>query len=123
MKASIGPLLVRLDPAERDPLQVQLYTSIRGAILDGVLTPGAKLPSSRELATDLGVSRTTAVLAFDRLAAEGYIEARAGSGTFVTLELPAARVSNRHARARRVSAATVVTDHHPAATDADGGIA
>jgi GntR family transcriptional regulator/MocR family aminotransferase len=88
MKASIGPLLVRLDPAERDPLQVQLYTSIRGAILDGVLTPGAKLPSSRELATDLGVSRTTAVLAFDRLAAEGYIEARAGSGTFVTLELP-----------------------------------
>ena len=86
MTTSLGPLFVELDPAAHDPLQMQLYASIKRAILDGVLAPGAKLPSSRELAADLDVSRTTAMLAFDRLAAEGYIAARSGSGTFVTAQ-------------------------------------
>ena len=87
MTTSLGPLFVELDPAARDSLQVQLYASIKRAILDGVLAPGAKLPSSRELAADLDVSRMTVMLAFDRLAAEGYIAARRGSGTFVTPQL------------------------------------
>lgn len=94
-------LFVRIDPRSREPLQAQVYASIRRAILDGVLRPGARLPSSRALADDLGISRTTTVLAFDQLAAEGYLTAKSGSGTFVTIELPddrpRARVASRGA--------------------------
>jgi GntR family transcriptional regulator/MocR family aminotransferase len=83
-----GSLFVRIDPRASEPLQTQVYASIRRAILDGVVAAGSRLPSSRALAADLGISRMTAVLVFDQLAAEGYITARAGSGTFVTRELP-----------------------------------
>lgn len=81
-------MFIRVDPRQRAPLQLQIYESVRTAILGGVLTPGARLPSSRELADDLGVSRLTAVLAFEQLAAEGYITPRIGAGTFVNRELP-----------------------------------
>jgi GntR family transcriptional regulator/MocR family aminotransferase len=85
-------MFIRLDPRQREPLQLQIYQSVRRAILDGVLTPGARLPSSREIADDLGVSRLTAVVAFEHLAAEGYITSRVGAGTFVNRELPDARI-------------------------------
>src|SRR5687767_14034052 len=87
-QSAAGYLLVRLDPRSREPLQAQLYASIRRAILDGIVVPGTRLPSSRALAADLGISRTTVLLAFDQLAAEGYLTARSGAGTFVTRELP-----------------------------------
>jgi GntR family transcriptional regulator / MocR family aminotransferase len=81
-------LLIRLDPRARGTLQQQIYDGIRRAILEGIAAPGAKLRSSRELATDLNVSRTTTLLAYDQLIAEGYLSARRGSGTFVSHELP-----------------------------------
>jgi GntR family transcriptional regulator/MocR family aminotransferase len=81
-------LLIRIDPSARGELQRQIYTGIRRAILDGVVRPGTRLPSSRGLAADLGVSRTTSLLALEQLAAEGYLTARPGSGTFVAQELP-----------------------------------
>ena len=81
-------MFIRVDPRQRESLQLQIYESVRKAILGGVLTPGARLPSSREIADDLGVSRMTAVLAFDQLAAEGYVTSRIGAGTFVNRELP-----------------------------------
>src|SRR5687768_9326664 len=81
-------MFIRVDPRQRQPLQLQIYESVRRAILDGVVAPGARLPSSRELADDLGVSRLTAVLAFEQLAAEGYITSRVGAGTYVNRELP-----------------------------------
>lgn len=81
-------MFIRVDPQQREPLQLQIYESVRRAILGGVLTPGARLPSSRVLADDLGVSRLTAVLAFEQLAAEGYITSRVGAGTFVNREIP-----------------------------------
>jgi GntR family transcriptional regulator / MocR family aminotransferase len=81
-------MFIRVDPRQREPLQLQIYESVRKAILGGVLTPGDRLPSSRELADDLGVSRLTAVLAFEQLAAEGYITSRVGAGTYVNRELP-----------------------------------
>ncbi|MCM2254907.1 MAG: PLP-dependent aminotransferase family protein [Vicinamibacteria bacterium] len=81
-------LLIRLDPGERGGLQRQIYAGVRRAILDGVLPPGTRVPSSRELAADLRVSRTTSLLALEQLVAEGYLAARAGSGTFVAHELP-----------------------------------
>ncbi len=85
-------LLIPLDPAQPDPLQHQIYDGVRRAILDGAIVPGTRLPSSRALAVDLAVSRTTTVLAYDQLIAEGYVETRHGSGTFVARELPDERV-------------------------------
>jgi GntR family transcriptional regulator/MocR family aminotransferase len=81
-------LLIRIDPRVRGALQQQIYAPIRHAILQGVLAPGTRVPSSRELADDLGVSRTTALLALEQLLAEGYLATRRGSGTFVANERP-----------------------------------
>jgi GntR family transcriptional regulator/MocR family aminotransferase len=81
-------MLIQLDPQRREPLQLQIYESVRRAILSGVIAPGERLPSSRALADDLGVARLTAVLAFEQLAAEGYIRSRIGAGTFVSGEFP-----------------------------------
>ena len=86
-RASAAPLIT-IDPASREALQQQIYRGLRRAILDGVLTPGTRLLSSRALAAELAVSRTTTLLAFDQLLAEGYVSARHGSGTFVARELP-----------------------------------
>ena len=61
-----------------------LYESLRRAILEGRLPAGERLPSTRELASDLTLSRNTVVTAFDQLIAEGYIVTLTGSGTFVT---------------------------------------
>jgi GntR family transcriptional regulator/MocR family aminotransferase len=86
-------LLIALDPSGGETLQNQIYSAVRRAILDGALPPGARLPSSRALAEDLAVSRTTTLLAFEQLMAEGYLQASHGSGTFVSRELPDDRVA------------------------------
>jgi GntR family transcriptional regulator/MocR family aminotransferase len=79
---------IRLDARANGTLQTQIYAAIRRAILDGDLAPGTRLQSSRAIASDLGVSRTTTLLAFEQLTAEGYLTARRGSGTYVARELP-----------------------------------
>jgi GntR family transcriptional regulator/MocR family aminotransferase len=70
------------------PRQRWLYDEIRAAILVGRLTPGARLPTTRDLAARLGVSRGTALAVFAQLAAEGYITGAVGRGSFVASELP-----------------------------------
>src|SRR5262249_32024135 len=60
-----------------------LYEAVRRAIFSQQLIPGARLPSTRELARDLGLSRNTVLSTFEALLPEGYIVARTGSGTFV----------------------------------------
>ncbi|MBV9482625.1 MAG: PLP-dependent aminotransferase family protein [Acidobacteria bacterium] len=65
------------------PLFRQVYLGLREAILSGVLQSGEKLPSTRDLAEQLGISRTVVLLAYDQLLAEGFVEGRSGSGTFV----------------------------------------
>ena len=67
----------------RRDLAGEIYRSVRGAILDGRVRRGERLPATRELAAQLGVSRTTVAAAYDRLVSEGYATARVGSGTFV----------------------------------------
>lgn len=66
-----------------EPLFRQLYLGLRAAILTGRLHAGERLPSSRDLAEQFHVSRTVVVLAYDQLLAEGYVEGRRGSGTYV----------------------------------------
>ena len=81
-------LIIRLDPESGEGLQRQVYAALRSEILGGALEPGSRVPSSRALADDLRVSRTTTVLAYKQLIAEGYLETQSGSGTFVAEELP-----------------------------------
>ena len=61
-----------------------MYDQIRTAIVAGRVQPGQRLPSTRELAGRLAVSRTTVGVAFDRLLAEGFVHGRVGAGTFVS---------------------------------------
>jgi GntR family transcriptional regulator/MocR family aminotransferase len=61
----------------------QLYTQIRDLIISGRLVPGVRMPSSRELSVDLGVSRNTIVSTYDQLTAEGFLRSNVGVGTFV----------------------------------------
>jgi GntR family transcriptional regulator / MocR family aminotransferase len=70
------------------PLFRQLYLQLRAAILSRRLRPGTKLPSTRELASQLGISRSAVVAAYEQLLAEGYTRGRHGSGTYITPDLP-----------------------------------
>jgi GntR family transcriptional regulator / MocR family aminotransferase len=80
--------LVALDAESRTPLYRQLYDSLRRAILSGQLAPGTRLQSTREMASELKVSRNTVVNAYEQLLAEGYLEGQVGSGTYVSRALP-----------------------------------
>ncbi len=70
------------------PLQLQIYSAIRQSIVEGRVASDCRLPSTRALAAELGVSRTTTLLALEQLRAEGYVVARRGSGMFIARELP-----------------------------------
>ena len=76
-------LAIGVDPRAGMSLQRQVVEQIRGLILDGRLAPGTRMPASRVLADDLGVSRNTVLGAFSRLVAEGLLETREPVGTFV----------------------------------------
>ena len=74
---------IMLDQNAPAPLYRQLYERLRASILSGQLEAGIRLPSTRILASSLGVSRTTTALAYELLLLEGYIESRVGDGTRV----------------------------------------
>ena len=67
LRRAMAPLPLELDRAGRTPLAVQIYGAIREAIVTGRLVPGSKLPSWRDLATQLGISRGTVRVAYERL--------------------------------------------------------
>jgi GntR family transcriptional regulator/MocR family aminotransferase len=82
--AGLGPeLLVRLDRSVTEPLRSQLERELREAIRSERLAAGERLPSSRELARELGVSRGLVQECYSQLLAEGFLSARGGSGTRV----------------------------------------
>lgn len=68
----------------KEPLFRQIYREVRQTILNGALGAGERLPSTRDLAEQLGISRTVVVLAYEHLLAEGFIAGRGGSGTYVS---------------------------------------
>jgi GntR family transcriptional regulator/MocR family aminotransferase len=74
---------LRVDPSSKVPLHRQIYGGLRAAILSGRLSAGERLPATRALAGTLSISRTTVAEAYDQLQAEGYVEGRHGSGTYV----------------------------------------
>jgi GntR family transcriptional regulator/MocR family aminotransferase len=91
MTALSTTTIAPLDPKAIQPFYRQIYDRICGAIASGLLKPGARLPSARALAKELGLARGTIETAYSLLAAEGYIQARGQAGTVVTpgLRLPA----------------------------------
>lgn len=80
----------RLGARDALPLHRQLYEALRRAMLEGKLGAGERLPSSRDLAQDLGLSRNTVVAAINQLSVEGYLASRVGSGTYVNDSVPRA---------------------------------
>jgi GntR family transcriptional regulator/MocR family aminotransferase len=88
----------QLDRASDVPLFRQLYLQTRAAILSRALRPGSKLPSTRELAAQLAISRTAVVSAYEQLLAEGYTMGRKGAGTFISSDLPEPFTRNRGRR-------------------------
>jgi len=80
--------LTALNPSASLPLHRQLYEQLRVSILGGQLLAGSRLPSTRALAAEMGISRNTVLAAFEQLHAEGYLQGRLGSGTYVARELP-----------------------------------
>ncbi len=86
-KLSTLPLSLR-GPKPGTPLYRWLYEELRARILAGRLRPGVRLPATRDLAVQYGLSRPTIVNAFEQLRSEGYVEGKVGSGTYVSQTLP-----------------------------------
>lgn len=93
VKRAGGSLLqsIQIDHSAHQPVSTQLCMALREMILTGGFAAGDRLPASRTLAHDLGLSRTTVVEVFSRLTAEGLIESQTGSGTYVSAVLAAER--------------------------------
>ena len=87
-RPSPGLPAIVLDRKGATPLYRQIYESYRTAILDRRLRAGQRMPSTRALADELGLSRIPVLNAFEQLIAEGYLEARTGAGTYVSESLP-----------------------------------
>ena len=81
-------LLQRIERGSGQPVNRQIYQVVRTAILARHLPVGLQLPSSRELARELTMSRNTVTHAYEQLIAEGYLETRAGAGTFIADTVP-----------------------------------
>ena len=91
--------MIRLDRKATEPLHQQLYRQIRDELVSGNFNGNySRVPSSRALAADLGISRLTVNLAFDKLHAEGYLRSKVGSGTFIADSLPETFLSARKLR-------------------------
>ena len=98
----------QLDRASRTPLSRQIYMQVRSAVLSGVLRAGTRAPSSRAMASQLGVARASVVSAYEQFLAEGYVESRRGSGTFISGEL-AGLAARRRSAPRTIKRAAVPT--------------
>ena len=101
---AVTELTLALDRSARVPLGQQVQEALRSAIRAGRLRSGERLPSTRQLADQLGVSRGLVVSAYEQLLAEGYVVSTVGSGTRVADGLTAAEVAGSPAAAEAASA-------------------
>jgi GntR family transcriptional regulator / MocR family aminotransferase len=84
---AIAPVIA-VDRKAAKPLHKQIYDGFLSVIVDGNMRPGQRVPSSRTLSIELGISRIPVLNAYAQLLAEGYFESRKGAGTFVSESLP-----------------------------------
>ncbi len=87
VSSALTPIIVIDRKADR-PLHRQIYDGYRAAILSGTLRAGQQVPSTRGLASELGISRIPVLSAYAQLLAEGYFQSRVGAGTAVSSSLP-----------------------------------
>jgi GntR family transcriptional regulator / MocR family aminotransferase len=92
---------VSFDRHHRTPIYCQLYEWFRAAIIDGQLRPGQRVPSTRNLAVELQVSRIPVLNAYEQLRTEGYLETVIGAGTRVARSIAAEAIKPSAAKARR----------------------
>jgi DNA-binding transcriptional regulator YhcF (GntR family) len=127
MMPAIDPATLALDEASPEPLFRQIRDRIAGAVLDGRLAPGARLPSARSLAAQLSIARGTVDAAYQLLAGEGYIVARGAAPRASTTaqqhrfrrpDAPA--FPDGRARARSLSAQALVAPDRAARAGAEG---
>ncbi|MEZ5337126.1 MAG: PLP-dependent aminotransferase family protein [bacterium] len=97
-------LKILLDKDSQTPLYIQIHEQIVSLVRDGLLAPGERISSVRNLAKDLDVSVTTVFNAYDMLAAENIIERRSGSGTYITEHPEIALGSNLRTREETIAA-------------------
>ena len=113
-------LPIPIDRGSATPLHRQIYEGLRRSIVEGLLRPDQRVPSTRALAADLAISRQPVLVAYEQLLHEGYLDGRRGSGTYVSKALPDALLRSRpaHESAQGVGCAI---DEEPAARD-EGGL-
>jgi GntR family transcriptional regulator / MocR family aminotransferase len=87
VSSAITPVIT-IDRKARTPFHRQIYDGYCAAIMGGMLRPGQRVPSTRGLASELGISRIPVLGAYAQLLAEGYFQSRVGTGTAVSLSLP-----------------------------------
>lgn len=96
MRTSGLDLPLRIDRSDPRPLSVQLASGLRAAVTGGLLQPGDRLPASRALAGELGISRGTVTAAYEQLDGEGYLRSTQGGGTYISGSLaPSAATAPR----------------------------
>jgi GntR family transcriptional regulator/MocR family aminotransferase len=118
---SMTTLHIPIDRSSGVPIHRQIYESVRLAILEGLLRPNQRVPSTRALAVELDVSRLPVLTAYDQLLHEGYLVGRVGSGTFVSAALPDDLLRSPVPAAARTSVARRVPRPQPRARD-EGGL-
>src|SRR6202050_1684405 len=101
VSSGITPVIA-VDRKAAKPLHKQIYDAYRGMIVGGNLHAGQQIPSTRALASELGISRIPVLSAYAQLLAEGYFESRTGAGTFVCTSLPDQQAPNERRATRSV---------------------
>lgn len=91
-------MLIRVEKGSSVPISRQIAGQIVAQCLSGGLEPGQQVPSVRELARELAVNQNTVLRIYERLTAEGYLERRHGSGTFVADPLPTGKLNGQKQR-------------------------
>ena len=94
-------LAFALDPASGVPTYLQLVQQVKHAVRYGMLRPGDRLPTAREVVEDLAINPNTVLKAYRELEHDGFVHSRPGAGTFVAAEAPAPVDRSIHAPLRR----------------------
>jgi len=119
VKRSAGELLfaIAIDRDSAKSITAQVYGAVKQLIVSGDLAVGKRLPSSRTFAKELNISRTTAIAVFERLASEGLIVSRTGSGSFVSeiaeAQRPRAQVPVENERVATTKLADIIAEASP----------
>jgi GntR family transcriptional regulator/MocR family aminotransferase len=95
IKPQILLTFIAIDKGLKTPVYKQLYNELKSGILNGMLKPGDRLPSSREMCREFGVSRNTVLQVFGQLEAEGFLTGQTGAGTYVNVEINLFRKSSK----------------------------